>query len=126
MGTLSSVLSVRKCNFATFLDEHILQEADIVLCTVTKRRRRNDLLRLDVVDFHAFQAPKRAKSISLNERNAHLHAVQSDGVKVARFGNKISISDKNLDTTLSQAYGTRSHTALDASFPCSIAHDEEL
>ena len=32
-----------------------------------QRGRRNDLLRLDVVDFHAFQAPKRAKLISLSK-----------------------------------------------------------
>ena len=32
-----------------------------------QRERRNDLLRLDVVDFQSFQAPKRAKLISLSK-----------------------------------------------------------
>ena len=48
--------------FRQFPIELLRQEVDIVLCTVTKRGRRNDLLRLVVVDFDAFQAPKRASA----------------------------------------------------------------
>ena len=55
------------------------------------RGTRNDLLRLDVVDFHAFQAPK-ASQVDLvvtvpdvsNDRIVLFSSVQSDDVEVTR------------------------------------------
>ena len=57
----------KKVQSRHFLIELLREEVDIVLWTVTNGEDDATHLRLDVADFRAFQAPKRAKSISLSK-----------------------------------------------------------
>ena len=72
-------MSAGRCNFATFLFELPGKKwTSFCRCSAGQRGRRNNRLRLDAGDHHAFKPSEPAKSIS------PLHVDHSDDVAITR------------------------------------------